>query len=434
MSLQHPDLMGKRVAVLGYGREGQATLAYLRQYHPEASVTVLDRNPEVEIEGCPSVTGDRYLDNLAAFDLILKSPGIPPSPELNAVADRVTSATRLFWDIIAPTGAMVVGVTGTKGKSTVSSLIHHLLTQAGKQSVLVGNVGEPVLAHLEEASERTIFVQELSSYQLADVTSSPPIAVLTSFFPEHLDYHGSVENYFVAKQRIVRFQKPGDRVFYPAGNAECARLAAASAGEQIAVPVNPAFAAAATSLIGQHNAQNVALTVEVARYLGADETTFSQALGTFKALPHRLELLEDKNGIRWTDDAISTTPESTAAALEALEGQVDTLIAGGMNRGYRFDELAEKILATGVRNVIIFPDSGPVLADALREAAAAYPTNELNIESASDMVTAVQMADAMTAAGKMCLLSPASPSYNMFKNFEDRGNQFAAAVRNLPVR
>lgn len=419
------DLNGKKICILGFGREGQSVLRNIRKYAPEAKITIADQNENINIEDVNIHTqiGTDWLANLVAFDVIITSPGVPPFPELQAVSDTITNATHLFIDTIANTGATLIGVTGSKGKSTVSSLITAMLRASGKNVHLVGNIGFPVLDFIEKAGPDVYFVQEMSSYQLMYVSTSPHIAVVTSFFPDHLDYHGSLEEYLAAKKRIASFQKSDDHIFYAADTEGAKQIAQTSQGfkhpySEFDSPVS----IEQTKLIGTHNLRNIGGAWLVAEHVGVDEPAAITAICNFVGLPHRLENIGIHHGIEWIDDAISTTPESAIAALEALGNKVETLICGGQDRGYNFKELGKIIDETNIKHVILFPDSGSKIRDAIN-------SKNMQFIGASDMQQAVSIAKDVTSPGKTCLLSTASPSYNMFKNFEAKGDEFQAEAR-----
>ncbi len=418
------ELAGKRICILGFGREGQATLRALRTYAPGAEITVADGNSTTATEGCRVLSGSTYLDNLSGFDWIIKSPGIPPNAKLAPYADRITSATQLFLDTAKAAGATIIGITGSKGKSTTTTLIYELLKAAGKRVHLVGNIGIPALDYLDHANLNTIFVQEMSSYQLMDLTTSPQIAVITAFFPEHLDYHGSLAAYQEAKAHIARFQRKQDCVFFSAAFKETKAMAEESPGKRI--PYSKADAPVALGdiqLKGEHNLMNIGGAWKVAQHLGVSLEIALPVIKAFKGLPHRLQSLGVVHGIEWVDDAISTTPESAIAALDALGDKVTTIILGGQDRGYDFASLAKRVAASKVRTVILFPGSGPRIREAIGNAHA-----DICFHEADSMAKAVSLARKHTMEGTICLLSTASPSYGMFKNFEDKGEQFHMQV------
>ena len=334
-------------------------------------MTVADRNAEVTLPAGSRhwlQVGDGWLKNLEKFDVLIKSPGIPPNAQLNVLGAKLVTPTQIFFDSIADSGATVIGVTGSKA-STTASLMHAILTAAGKQSRLIGNIGEPAIAHLLDAKPETIFVMEMSSYQLMDLTVSPHIAVITAFFPEHLDYHGSMEAYKEAKKHMTRFQTKQDKVFFAADSTGAVEIAKESKGNRI--PFSAADVPVAieeTRLIGAHNASNIAAAFLVSQELGIAKDVVIAAIRAFSPLPHRLQSLGIHHGIEWVDDSISTTPESAIAALDALGDRVATIILGGQDRGYDFTPLAERLKKSSVQTVILMGESGKRIEKALREA------------------------------------------------------------------
>lgn len=438
------DLAGKRICMLGFGREGQATVRALEQYAPGCRITIADQNQELEIKNYECRLGLHYLDHLDQFDVIIKSPGIPPFPELTPHVSRLTSSTQIFLDTIALSGATVIGVTGSKGKSTTATLIADILRTADEEASLIGNIGDPAIAHLGEMlchpdprqRMNKFFVHEMSSYQLADLTRSPPIAVITTFFPEHLDYHASIglstgctplEAYKEAKKHITRFQRRENIVIYNAASPGAKEIADESAGRRIPYSAQDSpVRIEETHLIGTHNLSNIAAAWKVSEELGVPRAIAIQAIKNFQGLPHRLQSLGVHHGIEWIDDAISTTPESTIAALDALGGRVRTLILGGQDRGFDFSNLGRRIAASSVECVILFPGSGPRIRKALENTGTSAQCFDVQ-----SMDAAVQVACSKTLSSSVApiiLLSPASPSYGMFKNFEEKGDTFHKTI------
>lgn len=391
-------------------------------------ITVADSNPNIEEENQKTISGPHYLNNLDSFDVLIKSPGIPPSVLPTVIHHLLTSSTQIFLDTIADHQAIVIGVTGSKGKSTTASLIHAILQEAGKDTLLVGNVGEPAIAHIDDVKKGTTVVMELSSYQLMDLRTSPHIAVVTSFFPEHIDYHGSLEAYADAKKNIARHQTEDDMLFFAHAFAGAIEIAKEGRGRKI--PFDHTMAPVTieeTHLIGEHNLSNIAAAWRVAEELGIKEAVAIKAIKAFRGLPHRLQSLGMHDDIEWIDDAISTTPESTIAALDALGDRVQTIILGGQDRGYDFTRLALRIKDSEIKTVILFPGSGPRIRKALEDAGADAAFHE-----ADSMEKAVELAKAQssnsTAHSPIALLSTASPSYGMFRNFEEKGDLFRRYV------
>jgi UDP-N-acetylmuramoylalanine--D-glutamate ligase len=263
-----------------------------------------------------------------------------------------------------------------------------------------------------------------------NLTTSPHIAVVTSFFPEHLDYHGSVDAYLEAKKHITMFQTGKDAVFFNEQSSGAIEIAKEGHGRKIPFSHHDApVSLDETSLIGQHNLSNISAATKVAQELGVKDGIIVNAIKKFEGLPHRLETLGIYKGMEWVDDAISTTPESTIAALDALDNRVTTLILGGKDRGYDFTELGKRIASSSVVNVILFPGSGPRIKEAIIKAGAL-----VEFFDAETMEDAVNIAKKVTGGRTplghpIILLSTASPSYGMFKNFEDKGDQFKALVK-----
>ena len=390
----------KNTLILGHGKEGLASEAYLHKTYPNLDIGVADE-----------ATDTKYLDEQDRYDIALKTPGIPKKK----VRAQYTTATNIFF---SEWKGKTIGVTGSKGKSTTASLIYVILKNAGLKVHLAGNIGVPMLDLLSQHSEEDISVLELSSYQLDDIEFSPHIAVVTNLFPDHMDYHDGVERYYEAKKNIIRFQEGEDVFVYNPRVPELQKWV--KDGRSKAMPfVDLPFDAKVISLLGEHNIDNVRAAVTVARLFDVPDKKIEEAVRSFKGLPHRLELVGEFNGILFYDDAISTTPESTIAALRAIP-DVGTLFLGGNDRGYDFAELEKEVRSRNVKNIVLFPESGKrMFAD----------RTGLNIFETSDMKEAVEFAYKNTPHGSACLLSCASPSYGLWKNFEEKGDQFVALVK-----
>lgn len=392
---------GMRTALLlGFGIEGHATKRFLQKNYPALHLGVADKKD-----------GKNYLQKQKGFDLALRTPGLP----MDQVTIPSTTATNIFFSRARE--AMTIGVTGSKGKSTTAALIAHILKTAGKPVQLLGNIGKPMLSALP-VQPKTYYVLELSSYQLEDARFSPRIAVVTALFPEHMNHHGGLLPYYAAKHNIVAHQKPGDLFIYNPSFALLRQWAKSAPGKAMRY-THDFRLPADLQLIGEHNADNALAAVTVARQLGISDATITKALRTFHPLPHRLQHVATRHGISFFDDAISTTPESTIMALRALPN-VKTIFLGGEDRGYDFRKLEKEIRRIGVENVVLFPDSGRRMF--MKE-------NKLRILRTRSMQAAVTFAYRHTPRGSICLLSTASPSYSLWKNFEEKGDEFQKFVR-----
>ena len=343
----------------------------------------------------------------------------------------MTSATQIFLDTVHAKGSRVIGITGTKGKSTTASLIAAIVQKDGRDAHLVGNIGIPTLDHLQYAKKGTLFVMEMSSFQLMDLTTSPHIAVVTSFFPEHLDYHIKFERYERAKAQILQQQnKEEDFVFYSAENNAQAIAAYAVVKMDHRIPYSAEDAPVGTKdthLKGHHNVLNMAGAWKVTEHLGVKKEVAVRAITHFKGLPHRQQSLGVLHGIRWIDDAISTIPQSAMAALATYGDAVETIILGGQDRGNDFTELGKILAESQLRNVILFPETGTKIKEAIEKRVHTLDLHE--VQSMNEAVKIARKRHSKDRTDAICLLSPAAPSYNMFKNYEEKGEAFAEAIK-----
>lgn len=392
----------------------------MKKFYPRLIIGIADRKRD-----------KNYLDAIKNYDAIVRSPGISAdSPALSAakkVGKYITSLTNIFFSVCP---GKIIAVTGTKGKSTTASLIAKILAQKYPDVRLVGNIGNPALDYLENANQNTLFVIELSSYQLEDIRYSPFVAVILDIVPEHLDRYQNFENYVAAKERIVKFQTPKDYVVFNPNHKISTDIASKSLAKKVHFSLTDSLPVSDTPLLGRGNRENLMAAIAVAKILKIPYLAIRQAVKNFKPLPHRLEKIGEFRGITFYDDSISTIPQSTIHALEALGEKVETLIAGGFDRGLNYTELG-KFLANrkGLKNIILFPDTGKKVWQAVLAATVKQkmPLHLIKFDVFL-MKQALKIAFAKTGKGKICLLSPAAASYNLFKNFEDRGNEFERQV------
>ena len=407
------ELKDKKIAVVGLGLEGQATLKYLKHHFSDKEIGIIDQKD-----------GPNYLDKLKDYELAIKTPGIPG----RKISIPYTSATNIFF---ANTKGKIIGITGSKGKSTTTSLIYDILAAAKYDVKLVGNIGKPMLDELlaPESADRW-YVTELSSYQLEDINYSPHISVLINFFPDHLDYHGGLEAYWEAKKRIVARATKDDYFIYNPVYERLADLAKTSKAKSIPCEEALPFFESGIPLLGKHNQDNVRIAITVAHVLHIENNVIETAVKNFKPLPHRLENVGTFEGVTFYDDAISTTPESTIAAIDALP-EIGTIFLGGTDRGYTFDALAIKILDKEIPNVVLFPQSGAQILVALIRLSKEKGKKLPQIMEAADMKSAVAFTYMATPKNTVCLLSTASPSYSLWKNFEEKGALFQKCIKEM---
>ena len=437
------DLRGRSVAVWGTGREGRAAVTAIAAQSPAALVAVDDSATAAPTDWdaatAPLYTGEDGFTRLATADVVVRSPGVPQThPWVVQLRERgvpITGGTALW---LADHAARTVGVTGSKGKSTTSSLISHLLTALGRPNAFGGNIGVPLLA----MPEADLYVLELSSYQCSDLTDSPRIAVLTSLFPEHLDSHGSEERYYADKLNIIAHgpekiiyngtdprltQRLLNQVAIAAGLPDGYHVAPGPDGRPYLHRASePLFARSVLPLAGRHNEGNLCVALAVLESLGVDcvaqRDAIADAVAGFAGLPHRLAEIADPSGLTFVDDSISTSPYSAMHAIDAYAGRPLTVIVGGTDRGLDYTPLREHVADLEL-TVIGVPDSGPRILDTL----AGLPG--VRTALADDIPAAVGLARELTPAGGVVLLSPAAPSYGHFRNFEHRSEVFAAAIR-----
>jgi UDP-N-acetylmuramoylalanine--D-glutamate ligase len=431
-----------KVAILGYGLQGESAYTYWNK--PGNEITVCDQNESLKLpKDAKKQLGSSYLQNLDQYDLIVRSPAIHPrdiaaanTPEILA---KVTSVTNEFMK--TSPSKNIIGVTGTKGKGTTSTLITKILEAAGKKVHLGGNIGTPPLDLLKNGIQPDDWiVLELANFQLIDLKISPHIAVCLMVVPEHLDWHEDHTEYIAAKQQLFLHQTKDDAAVYYSENEDTKKVVSVSAALKIpymqapgATVDNGAITIGDNAickldelkLLGRHNWQNVCAAVTTVWQIVQDQEAIRSVLTTFTGLEHRLELVRELNGVRYYDDSFGTTPETAIVALEAFE-QPKVIILGGSDKGADYYDLAKAVKANNVRKVILIGKTADKIGAELRSAG----FNEI-VAGGSTMKEIVKNTQAATKSGDIVLLSTASASFDMFKNYKDRGEQFKAAVTTL---
>jgi UDP-N-acetylmuramoyl-L-alanine---L-glutamate ligase len=447
---------GKRIAILGFGLEGRSTYRHIRKLWPSVHLNICDRNLLISQSAeyksaCPDDSwflGDDYLNGLEKTDIIVKSPGIS-FKELQGVSKaHMTSQTELFLEAFRD---QVVGITGTKGKSTTSSLLYHILIAADKPALLAGNIGTPCFELLDKIKEDSIIIFEMSSHQLETVKASPHIAFLLNIFREHLDHYDSYDAYKEAKMNIARWQKEGDLLFYNSDNHEVDKLVRGLVTDATQLPLrlspgkgdgvwyddadlvlsinglHKRFPDIANRrlLPGVHNLLNISAAAGAAALLDVPDEIITDSVAAFSGLPHRMEYVGTFGGVNYYNDSIATIPE---AAMEALKSLPDTsvLILGGKDRGLHYEALID-FLAAGQLEIILFTGETALRMHEFTKDHPGFKSKECII--ANSFEDAVKLACRMAPAGSTVLLSPAAASYDIFRDFKARGERFKELVR-----
>jgi UDP-N-acetylmuramoylalanine--D-glutamate ligase len=438
MNIEIEKLREKKIVIVGFGREGRSTYRFLRKFFPDKLIGIADKR-EIDLDDSNVVrhAGEDYLSSvLEDYDIVFKSPGISGTLyEIRQAKERgveITSQTRLFFAICKGT---IIGVTGTKGKSTTTSLIYHILNEAGLKAVLLGNIGKPCLDYLgEDFGEGTYFCFELSSYQLSDLDRSPHVGVFLNIFKEHLDYHGSFDDYFRAKSNIARHQNAQDFFIYNSDFDSIKQLSRETKAKALGFSMGDkndffeGFEKKDIQLAGDHNLNNVFAAALALKSLGIAPEKIFKTIKSFKPLEHRMQFVGEKNGIRFINDTLATIPEATIAAMGTFDGQIGSMILGGSDRGLDFDGLAKEIVRRKIPAVALFPDTGKKIWKAIEELGKDRSIKHIFTK---DMKEAVDFCYRYTPKGKVCLHSPASPSFSVFHDYADRSNQFQMAVIGL---
>ena len=429
------DLAGKHVAIWGFGREGRAAIAALRQRLPELPLTLFCSEAEVAaaqaFHAALDVRG-REPDaiDLAPFDVVVKSPGVSAyKPALLAAKEaglQVTSGTALWFG--ENPDAKVVAVTGTKGKSTTTALLAHLARSLGVRTALAGNIGMPLLELLGQSAE--LWAIELSSFQTGEA-GPLELGVVTSLYEEHLDWHGSRERYVADKLKLADASR---RLLVNALQPSLLEKTAAHparllfgtvdgwhvADGHIRRGARNIIEASRLSAPGAHNALNACAALAALEAMGYDAIAAAPALATFVPLPHRLQPLGERDGVLWINDSISTTPQATLAALESLRAREVTVLAGGHDRGLDWSDFVAAAVAHPPHAIVCSGANGPRIATALREA----KVGTMLVEAAN-LDAAVAEARKLTPPGGCILLSPGAPSFDQFHDYAERGRHFA---------
>lgn len=464
----------KATVIFGLGGEGFSTYSYLRAQSTEEAFLFVDDKPltALSLEWQKIVSSDKLVQFFHSAEVtevelrdcrIVKTPGIPPTHPVALLAQElqleVTSNTRLFFEYLQKNApkTRTIGVTGTKGKSTTTALIHHVLTSAGLPALLAGNIGKPALDLVPQVDEmvhsgqRPIVILELSSHQLMDLPYSPKIAVVLDITPEHLDYYASFAEYTAAKSVICRYQSPEDLIIFnptlqgarelaklspakqllfadTADNVDTGILAAALDGDKILSQGKTILSATKLPLTGRHQWLNALPSVIIGVHLGLADEQIAAALQSFRPLPHRLELVATHNEVKYYNDSQATTPEAAIAALQSFPKNSVALIAGGSEKHVDLSAFSKEIIERGVLAVALFPPTGKAIREQIELYAGQLAKPKPDMQLVHSMPEAVQFARRYAKPNTTVLLSPACASFGIFNNYQDRGEQFRSEV------
>ncbi len=434
-------LKDKKILILGFGREGRDTFLFLRKVFPKKVLGIADRNEEVrskkyEDKKTKWCLGKSYLKTLKNYDVVIKSPGIPihlPEVERAYKKGKITSQTEIFFNNCQ---GHIVGVTGTKGKSTTSSMIYQILKacpERSRRAYLVGNIGKPVLNLLSSGTPRDVYIYELSSHQLYNLKKSPHVAVFLNLFAEHLDYYKNFQEYARAKANIALHQTKNDYLVFNSEDKNVREFAKKSKAKKIPIK-------------GEYYELDKNAARAVGTIFKIPLKVIDKTIKDFKYLPHRLELVGKFRRITFYNDALATIPEATIAAMKTLGNKVETIMLGGFDRNIDFKNLAREVLKRKIKTLILFPTTGDKI---WREIIKMVPVKKLpktflinramrtSFSSSSSprnvgaryMKDAVELAYQFTRKGKICLLSTASSSFSIFKDYKEKGNLFKKYVK-----
>ncbi len=448
-------LENKKILILGFGKEGESSYLFLRKHFPEKKLEIVDKNMNLltdkpyllEDINVEVVLGEDYFRDIDYFDIVLKTPGISLKDfDISKFENKITSQLELLLEFVP---CYTIGVTGTKGKSTTSSLIYQMIKDQGKDVMLLGNIGEPIFNDIDDMKKDTILVLELSSHALEFVKKSPNIAILLDIYEEHLDHYSSMEKYIEAKFNVAKFQSKNDIFIYNASNrymqefnfnykksdyaiieedSELSKTLNLKSDNYVLINEDRIYfnktklfdSKLNMQLKGKHNENNVLFVLTVAKILNLNMEKAKNTIENFKNLEHRMEFVAEINDVKYYNDSIATIPEATINAVDALKN-VNTLLVGGKDRGVELDSLYEYLKKSNIENIICLPKTGEYVYNSLKD------TNK-KCYLVKDMPEAVKLAKEVTKPNTICLLSPAASSYGYFKNFEERGKIYKECV------
>ena len=450
-------LKNKSIAIVGFGKEGRSTYKFIRKYLRNEKIFILDKNENLIIDSntlindtnVKIVLGKDYLKNINDYDIIIKSPGISfKKININNFKNKITSQTNLFLEFCE---CKIIGVTGTKGKSTTASIIYNIIKTQGYDVYLCGNIGIPIFDYIDKFKKNSIVIVEMSAYHTEFIKKSPHISIILNLFEEHLDYFESKESYFESKLNIFKYQNKNDYAIYSLNNETLSSLVKKNnyngklmkivIAKDLKGVVNDSVVCDMKNiylktndnlfklydvsdsryLLGKRNLENIMFAFAVSNILNLDNLLTAKAINDFKPLEHRMEYVGKFNNIIFYNDSIATIPEATINCIETLTN-VNTLIFGGLDRKINYSNFVDYLNKSAIKNFICMPETGYKIGKML--------INK-NVLYADSMKKAVLLAYKVTNKNKICLLSPAASSYNSYKNFEEKGKNYKEMIIEL---
>lgn len=442
-----------KIAIAGYGLEGESNYRYWSSLGHDVTIVDESKEPKRPLPvGAKVRMGEGVFEDLFGYDMVVRTAGL--APHKIRTDGKIWSSTNEFF---ARCRTPIIGVTGTKGKGTTASLIESILIAGGKKTMLLGNIGRPALESLDEANRADVIVYEMSSFQLWDLERSPHIAVVLMIEADHLNVHTGMEDYVMAKANIRRHQGQGDYCYYHPTNEYSRQIANTGdwfedeyeerewranamhfsdpngggayvkentffVRDQLICPVDT------LRIPGEHNVMNACAAISATYHYVIDPEQIAEGLRRFEGLPHRLELVREVDGVRYYNDSFSSAPGATVAAVKSFEGP-QILILGGIDKGADFSELAHTLKESPqVKHLFLIGSIKQKLADYLQ---ARGVTTELTILDETEMAEIVRCVASVADEGDTVILSPACASFDMFRDFYERGDLFREAVNQL---
>lgn len=415
------ELKNQKILILGLGLEGISTYNLLKKYDNSLDVYLADaniyeivQNQKIEISELNLISDMNYVKLLAEYDVIFKTPGISfVNYDVDKYINKITSQLDMFFKY---SNHKSVGITGTKGKSTTTSLLYTIIKNEIDNTIIAGNIGIPIFDQLENIDDDTIVIIELSSHQLQYINYSPYIAVILNFYEEHLDHYGTYEKYILSKLRVVKDDNHNEYFIYDKSIDDICKDKTTKT--KIVIDFNNIDVFEGynfnleTKLLGEHNKKNIFYVLNILKVMNLDLKKITKSIVEFKPLEHRLELVGEYNDIIFYNDSISTIPETTISCLESING-VTSLILGGMDRKVDYQSLVDYINYSDLKYVVCLKETGHKLAPLFNK-------ETILVESLEEAVKVVYD----LGSKQVCALSPGAASYNQFKNFIERGNKY----------